>query len=713
MDLTISQLIGTLKSTFKIGKATLDASGVATARSITVPDKAGTLALTGDFAAPPALGNTTPNTVAATSVTASSFVGTTVTGAIKLPKGTTNERPATTDTAVGLLRGNSDTGYPEYYSQKFTAWLALGHDIPINTVAPAVTGTAQNREILSCTTGTWTGPGITYTYQWQHGTTNISAATSNTYTLTAAYIGETIRCIVTATNITAAVAANSNATSAVIANVPLAPTIGTAAVASSTSATVAFTAPDTGGSAITGYTATSTPGSITHTGASSPITVSGLTPNTAYTFTVTATNAIGTGAASAASNSITTLTTDLIGTAGTQGFGVGSYNGTLPSGFSALTGSADKTSANYGNYQYTDGSIMCWIPAFYYSLSGNTITIKGLDTYATESAANAAGYALHRAFYNGGSVKTGFFVDKYLCSNKSSIASSVVNGNPLSSAAAHNPFAGLTGTPANDLSGAYAAVKTRGTAFFPMSVFIHGALAMLSVAHGQAASADTYCAWYDSNGVINFPKGCTNDALKDVNDTSVTFTTDGYLNCAKTGSGSNLAKTAHNGQTCGVVDLNGLIYEVVIGFASNGTNYYMLKTACDISTLTGANSGSTGAWGATSYSANYDDMGTSFGTLTGSSGAYFGNSTNQVLDGATSGAAWQQTGAGVPKLNGTGETGTNLFGLDYLGEAKPNAMCPVVGGSWGIGADAGVWALDLYGSRSGWYTDYGVRAALY
>lgn len=89
------------------------------------------------------------------------------------------------------------------------------------------------------------------------------------------------------------------------ATVPGAPTIGTA-TAGAGSASVAFTAPGSnGGSAITGYTATSSPGGITGTGTSSPITVSGLTGGQAYTFTVTATNAVGTGAASAASNSVT------------------------------------------------------------------------------------------------------------------------------------------------------------------------------------------------------------------------------------------------------------------------------------------------------------------------------------------------------------------------------------------------------------------------
>lgn len=90
---------------------------------------------------------------------------------------------------------------------------------------------------------------------------------------------------------------------------PGAPTIGTATAGESSNATVTFTAPaDTGYPAtISSYTVTSSPGGITATGASSPITVTGLTAGTSYTFTVTATNATGTGLPSAASNSITAV----------------------------------------------------------------------------------------------------------------------------------------------------------------------------------------------------------------------------------------------------------------------------------------------------------------------------------------------------------------------------------------------------------------------
>jgi hypothetical protein len=89
--------------------------------------------------------------------------------------------------------------------------------------------------------------------------------------------------------------------------VPGAPS-SVAATAGNASAKVTWLAPGSnGGSAITGYTVTSSPGGLTaNVGAGVPTaTVPGLTNGTSYTFSVRATNAVGAGPVSAASPAVT------------------------------------------------------------------------------------------------------------------------------------------------------------------------------------------------------------------------------------------------------------------------------------------------------------------------------------------------------------------------------------------------------------------------
>ena len=82
---------------------------------------------------------------------------------------------------------------------------------PVNTVAPSITGTAQEGQTVTCSTGTWTGtPTITYSYQWRRNGSNIGSATNSTYTLVTADVSQSITCQVTATNGAGSASATSN-----------------------------------------------------------------------------------------------------------------------------------------------------------------------------------------------------------------------------------------------------------------------------------------------------------------------------------------------------------------------------------------------------------------------------------------------------------------------------------------------------------------------
>ena len=278
--------------------------------------------------------------------------------------------------------------------------------------------------------------------------------------------------------------------------------------------------------------------------------------------------------------------TNDIGVPGDAGFGVGICPA-VPAGYTPMAGYTEVLSENYGNYQYSDGSVMVWIPAFYFrtghaanptyaSYGPNSIDVKALSYFADEATANTAGYYLHRAFVNAGANQLGLFRDKYDCSANGTTASSIKNAIPMVSGPnlVGTPQIGFTAVTGgvNAYYGCIPAAKSRGTKFFPESVFIADALCRLSEAHAQAAISTTHCAWFDITGVRNYPKGNDNNALKSEADVTqngasgaVVFTSAGtttYPSFALTGSGAPFARTTHNGQACGVADVAGNIYKI-------------------------------------------------------------------------------------------------------------------------------------------------------
>jgi hypothetical protein len=237
---------------------------------------------------------------------------------------TTASRTLTTSDAHKYLRvvvtANDGRGGTQTATSAYTQ---VANSAPVNVVAPSISGTATIGNALSTTNGTWTdadGDSRTYTYLWYRADdasgTNAAAiggATSASYTLTVGDAHKYLRADVTANDGNSGSQPAASAYTAVASIQPDAPT-GVTATASAGQAEVTFTAPASdGGSAITRYTATSTPDSVTGhcdvpsaspAGTACAITVTGLANGTSYTFTVKAENTHGEGAASGASNAV-------------------------------------------------------------------------------------------------------------------------------------------------------------------------------------------------------------------------------------------------------------------------------------------------------------------------------------------------------------------------------------------------------------------------
>ena len=171
--------------------------------------------------------------------------------------------------------------------------------------------------------------------------------------------------------------------------IPDAPT-NVIASAGNAQATINWTAQSNGGSAIISYSVTSSPGNFQATtvdGSTTTATISGLTNGTSYTFTVVATNALGSSTASAASTPVTTsfiapsAPTNVTASAG-NALAIVTWTVSTNNGGSAIT--SYSVTSSPGNFQATTTNG-----------STTTVTVSGLTngtSYTfTVVATNAAG----------------------------------------------------------------------------------------------------------------------------------------------------------------------------------------------------------------------------------------------------------------------------------------------------------------------------------
>lgn len=87
--------------------------------------------------------------------------------------------------------------------------------LPVNSVAPAITGTATEGQTLTVSNGTWSNTPDTFARIWMRDGVVISGASSATYQLTAADVGKVITASVKATNLGVSAVAMSAPTAAV------------------------------------------------------------------------------------------------------------------------------------------------------------------------------------------------------------------------------------------------------------------------------------------------------------------------------------------------------------------------------------------------------------------------------------------------------------------------------------------------------------------
>ena len=387
-------------------------------------------------------------------------------------------------------------------------------------------------------------------------------------------------------------------------------------------------------------------------------------------------------------------------TPGKLGFGCGVCSTELAKekGLTGMPGFESVDSPNYGNYQDKEGSVFVFIPKFYFKWEKNKVLISDTEQ---------SGYVIHRAFINAGKELDGFFIGKYQMSANGLSKKNVAVWH----SAQGNAYLAKAQEKNNTLS------KSQYTI---INIFMFNALAILAKAQSQAGRN---AAWMDVPPYL--PKG-NNNSGSDVNDSSVRFTGSQPANC---GSGVPFAKTTHNGQNCGVADLNGNVWEFALGITCDRAKFYYVKESTDFTKFvhtvgTGASNAVQHAWGDTAYLNNpngfYEELSTTGIPYGGSSEHIsFGNADNQVFPFTTDkkDQKYVQCCAGIPLTSGSmngSSAGTEEFGNDviYYVNYKTQHLMLRLGGSYGDSAAAGVFIQNLAASRTNSYQYSGSRLAI-
>lgn len=329
----------------------------------------------------------------------------------------------------------------------------------------------------------------------------------------------------------------------------------------------------------------------------------------------------------------------------------------------------------------------------------NALVVAPADRFTDEADANTHGFYLMRGFIDGGKEYNGIFIANtltsvfYTFSNISSTTKKTIkcgySVHELLSTVYYSMYRADTKETSNVTNGNIFNYKVssgtpienfisrmENTPYRCCSIFAWSIVSILSLVQGQYATNVSDCAWYDSSLSTNYPKGINKNNV-DVNDSTVivgpTITNnDGTVFVSK----DVYPKTTHNGSITGITNVNGWLWQFVIGSWGDGSK--MLKRSASI------------------YDITHDNV-------ENSSASYY-----EIKDVSRVSREWGGDKSSLPDLagddkdffgvysfGGSNTQNSNEFGLDVLSTASDRTGF-IVGGHWTDLKHAGVFARSCY-----------------
>jgi len=653
--------------------------------------------------------------------------------------GDSASRPASP--SLGQIYSNTQTGYIEVYTS--AGWSQLGV-IPLSATigSPTDVGTniAYGSGSVDVAFTPAAGGGLVSLFTAVSSPGSISASGSSSPVRVPGLVqGTPYTFTVTATNGYGNALATSSSSSVTPTSVPQTPTIGTptnitgVSFGSTTSASVPVTANATGGKAVSGFTVTSSPGSLSATG-TSPVTVPGLTSGTSYTFTAVSTNANGNSTASSASSSLTPSTVPATMSAPTTtdtpsgrayNNGLSSIAFTAPAnGSSAITGYTVTSSP--GSFIGTGSSSPISISGLQ-SSTQYTYTVTATNANGTSIASPASSGVTATTVPQAPTIGTASITNSTTVSipftagatGGSAITSYVVTSSPSISLSVSGTSSPLTVTGSFAGNQAYtftiAAVNANGTSSQSSASNSIAPLNLPTVTGGTLTSDATYYyRTFDSNGTLSVSSNnLTADILvvgggggggwgeyrPFVPSQCGGSTIHQYISAAGGGSGG-LRYTSSS-------TLSPASYSVVVGGGSAGATTQTTPSTASQSSINsliaaGGNGGQhidQGGNGGTSGSPS-SKAGGSGGNLFSGSIACYDNSSGENFNVTNQRWFWGGGGGGSTGVGGTasgsggsGGVGTAYFGTTYArggAGASGSAGASNTGNAGGGGSGEGV-----------------------